>query len=51
MSFSKTILVHTGRQYDVIIQRGILSVSGELIRKILPKAERSFHPARVSAHI
>ncbi len=40
MSFSKTIHVHTGRQYDVIIQRGILSVSGELIRKILPKAER-----------
>ena len=40
MSFSKTIHVHTARQYDVIIQRGILSVSGELIRKILPKAER-----------
>lgn len=40
MSFSKTIHVSTGIPYDVIIQRGILQKCGELVKQLLPKANR-----------
>ena len=37
---SKTIHVNTGTPYDVVLQRGILNQCGELVKRILPKAER-----------
>lgn len=39
-TFSHTIHVNTGKPYDVIIERGILSKCGGLVKKILPKASR-----------
>ncbi len=37
---ANTIHVNTGKPYDVIIQRGILSECGGIVKKILPKASR-----------
>ena len=37
---SHCIHVCTGRPYDVIIERGILSKCGELVKEVLPKASR-----------
>ena len=35
-----TIHVNTGTPYDVMIGSGLLANSGELIKQVLPKAER-----------
>ena len=36
-----TIHVNTGTPYDVMIGSGLLANSGELIKQVLPKAERA----------
>lgn len=41
MSFSKIIHVNAGVAYDVIIERNLLGRCGELIKNVLPKAQRA----------